>query len=102
LIEKGLSTRQTGYQRSSPSPVTIMEVEKPVALNDDDMTTTAGDDTEGPADSGAGSGTPGVTDGGADGGADSGAEGPADSGAGSGTPGVSDGGADGGADSGAS
>jgi hypothetical protein len=102
LIEMGLPAQQTGYHGSSPHPVAIMEVEKLVALNDDDMTTTGGDDPEGPADSGAGSGTPGVADGGADGGADSGAEGPADSGAGSGTPGVSDGGADGGADSGAS
>jgi hypothetical protein len=67
-----------------------------MALDDDDMTT-AGGDTEGPADSGAGEGQPGVHDGGAD----SGAEGPADSGAGEGQPGVHDGGADGGADSGA-
>ena len=65
-----------------------------MALNDEDMTTAAGGDPEGPADSGAGEGTPGEHDGGA--------EGPADSGAGEGTPGVSDGGADGGADSGAS
>ena len=69
-----------------------------MALNDEDMTTAAGGDPEGPADSGTGEGTPGEHDGGADGGA----EGPADSGAGGGTPGVSDGGADGGADSGAS
>ena len=69
-----------------------------MALNDEDMTTSAGGDPEGPADSGAQPGTPGEQDGGADGGA----EGPADSGAGEGTPGVSDGGADGGADGGSS
>jgi hypothetical protein len=55
------------------------------------------DQTEGPADSGAGDpGVPGEHDGGADGGA----EGPADSGAGDpGVPGEHDGGADGGASS---
>ena len=38
-----------------------------MALNDEDMTTAAGGDPEGPADSGAGEGTPGEHDGGADG-----------------------------------
>jgi hypothetical protein len=86
---------------STPSPPfggSSNERTKSMALNDEDMTTAAGGDPEGPADSGAGEGAPGEHDGGADGGA----EGPADSGAGEGTPGVSDGGADGGADSGAS
>ncbi|RSN32782.1 hypothetical protein DMC61_11385 [Amycolatopsis sp. WAC 04169] len=69
-----------------------------MSLNDDDISTTSGEDKEGPADAGAGQGTSGEHDGGADGGA----EGPADSGAGEGIPGQHDGGADGGADSGAS
>ena len=65
-------------------------------INDDDLVTSGGAGTEGPADAGAGeSAVPGAYDGGADGGA--GGEGPADAGAGGGAPGEHDGGADGGA-----
>ena len=68
-----------------------------MTLSDDDIVTSGDDDTEGPADAGAGEQVqPGEHDGGADGGADT--EGPADAGAGEEVqPGEHDGGADGGA-----